>query len=144
MRDKRPVDELSIQELERILAIRKREARLSQLRRYEDAGRVVARDRKPTSNALENADNIAPRPVLENTNPKPQSANLTEAVIPDGYYEADPLFEDEFESRQPHLTRNKGSGKGNLFGKVWNRTLLVVELAAVAGLIFVFVTLLQT
>jgi len=117
---------------------------LSQLRRYEDAGRVVARDRKPTINAVNNADNIVPRPALENTNPPPQTANLAEANIPDGYYEADPLFEDEFESRQPHLTRNKGSGKGNLFGKVWNRTLLVVELAAVAGLIFVFVTLLQT
>ena len=31
MRDKRPVDELSIEELERVLAIRKREARLARL-----------------------------------------------------------------------------------------------------------------
>jgi len=39
MRDKRPVDELSIEELERILAIRKRELRLERAERY--AGRRV-------------------------------------------------------------------------------------------------------
>jgi sortase A len=41
MRDKRPVDELSIEELERILAIRKREARLARLRHHGDQERVL-------------------------------------------------------------------------------------------------------
>jgi hypothetical protein len=44
MRDKRPVDELSIEELERILRIRKREARLGRLRNYE--GRQVSPERR--------------------------------------------------------------------------------------------------
>ncbi|MBL8130999.1 MAG: hypothetical protein JNL42_04010, partial [Anaerolineae bacterium] len=41
MRDKRPVDELSIDELERILAIRKREERQKQLERMRRAGRLI-------------------------------------------------------------------------------------------------------
>src|SRR5262245_12106228 len=41
MRDKRPVDELSIEELERILAIRKREERQRQLQRMQRSGRVI-------------------------------------------------------------------------------------------------------
>jgi len=41
MRDKRPVDELSIEELEKILAIRKREEREKRLDRMKRAGRVV-------------------------------------------------------------------------------------------------------
>lgn len=41
MRDKRPVDELSIEELERILAIKKREQRMARSERYRDRGRVL-------------------------------------------------------------------------------------------------------
>lgn len=41
LRDKRPVDELSIEELERILAIRRREARQMQMERMRKAGRVI-------------------------------------------------------------------------------------------------------
>ena len=41
MRDKRPVDELSIEELEIILSIKKREARQERLRRFSGQGRVV-------------------------------------------------------------------------------------------------------
>ena len=39
MRDKRPVDELSIEDLERVLAIRKRETRQKRLQRYVNEGR---------------------------------------------------------------------------------------------------------
>ena len=42
MRDKRAVDELSIEELERVLAIRKREARQERLQRLQAQGRRVA------------------------------------------------------------------------------------------------------
>ncbi len=41
MRDRRPVDELSIEELERILAIRKREARQARLQKLGTQGRRV-------------------------------------------------------------------------------------------------------
>ena len=42
MRDKRPVDELSLAELERILAIRRREERQKQVARMARDGRVIA------------------------------------------------------------------------------------------------------
>jgi hypothetical protein len=42
MRDKRPVDELSIEELERVLAIRRREDRQKQLQRMQRNGRVMS------------------------------------------------------------------------------------------------------
>src|SRR5258708_20710188 len=145
MRDKRPVDELSIQELERILEIRKREARLSQLRRYEDAGRVAAGDQKPLVNVP--VEQAVPPPEQKQAVPEPQATIDDEPAIPDEYYEADPLFEDEYEARRKRRARSKRKagniGKSSL-GKVWNRLLLVVELVAVVGLVFVFVTLLQT
>ncbi|MCI0713828.1 MAG: sortase [Chloroflexi bacterium] len=41
MRDKRPVDELSVEELERILAIKRREERMSRFRQHKDDQRTV-------------------------------------------------------------------------------------------------------
>jgi sortase A len=61
MRDKRPVDELSIEELERILAIRKREARMQRLQRMQRDGRLVAGE-APESPAA------APQPALASAN----------------------------------------------------------------------------
>ena len=39
--DRRPVDELSTEELEQALAIRKREERLKRVRRMRESGRLV-------------------------------------------------------------------------------------------------------
>ncbi|MEO0598854.1 MAG: hypothetical protein AAF126_22280, partial [Chloroflexota bacterium] len=52
MPDRRPVDELSIEELERVLSLKKREARQKNLRRMRTTGRVI--DTSPQS---------APQPV---------------------------------------------------------------------------------
>lgn len=41
MKDRRPVDNLTIEELERVLAIKKREAREGRLRRYRSSGRAL-------------------------------------------------------------------------------------------------------
>ncbi|MCL4253775.1 MAG: hypothetical protein KJ043_08350, partial [Anaerolineae bacterium] len=46
-RDKRPVDELSIEELERVLTIRKREMREKQMARMKKTGRVLSTDVAP-------------------------------------------------------------------------------------------------
>src|SRR5258708_27212620 len=137
MRDKRPVDDLSIQELERILAIRKREARLSQLRRYEDAGRVVARDQKPLVHQTVNEP--VPPPAENHPVPEPQAAIQADPHIPDEYYEADPLFEDQYEARRKRRARSKRTSQGTFsFGKVWNRLLLVVQLLEVRRVAIVF------
>lgn len=59
MRDRRSVDELSIEELEQVLAIKKRQAREATLRRLQGEGRIVevnaARDTAPPSAAARNA-----------------------------------------------------------------------------------------
>lgn len=42
MRDKRPVDELSIEEIEQIIAVKRREARQAQMQRMQRTGRVIS------------------------------------------------------------------------------------------------------
>lgn len=78
MRDRRRVDELSIEELERILAIRKREARRQRLRRQRKSGRVLPHD--------ENADSGAPPepladPIAERNQPKPLGRRIAGAGL---------------------------------------------------------------
>jgi sortase A len=64
MRDRRPVDELSIEELEQILRIKKREARQARLQRLEDAGR--RRGDIPVSEAADAPprDTRSERPII--------------------------------------------------------------------------------
>lgn len=130
MRDKRPVDELSIEELERILAVRKREARQERLRRYENQGR-----RLPTASA-----SVEPTPppqqheAAEHIPPiePPVTYDLTDEV---------PRFEDdldeEFEAvgrKQPKPSSN-GHQAGPRSRKKWDRMLLAVEVFAVLGIV---------
>jgi sortase A len=148
MRDKRPVDELPIEELERILAIRKREARLARVRRYE--GRRVA-----TGIEIEDIDE-APEPVDDAVDDSAdqksgEAAAVTTAApssvaVPKDYYDGEPQFEDELDSWQrPEPRRSsKRSTQGKPAAIIWNRALLVVEVAAVLGLIFLFVSLFQS
>ncbi|MBI5668885.1 MAG: sortase [Chloroflexi bacterium] len=128
MRDKRPVDELSIEELERILAIRKREERQKNLGRLERAGRVVAE--KPATVALTpnlspggRGENVLPSPVPEGNASKPANGNGSAA----------PAFEDDGEADY----RPTGKGADERFWRSFvNQSLLLVEVAAVIGLVF--------
>ncbi len=130
MRDKRPVDELSIEELERILAVRKREARLARLRRYE--GRRLA-----TPGGEE--------AVLDEAEPEPdtEAPAATEPPVqaePDIYDDGTPRFEDELDE-----LRRGGPRKGQNRAAIWwNRLLLLVEVSAALGLVFLFVTLFES
>ncbi len=132
MRDKRPVDELSVEELERILAIKRREARQNQLTRMHQSGRVVtpeahepkpARSIDPVEAAL--ARMTAPAGL---TNAAPTAP--TEPVIEIG---GAPRFDDHADNAQPRqretvvyapVTKRKRS-------KWMDRTLLLVEVMAV-------------
>jgi sortase A len=119
MRDKRPVDELSIEELERILAIRKREERMRKLKRMERAGRIVGTTEAAAPPVTPAA--AARLPVV--TAP----ATVPSSVVVDGG--PAPRFEDEVDGpARPDQSR---------FWKTFlNQTLLVVEAAAVIGLVF--------
>ena len=117
MRDRRPVDELSIEELEAVLRLRKREARLERLRQRpgEPEGRDLLADQE--SGSVENATTagmISPRSV---------PAQRYSAVIQDAA------------QKRPHAIH---------WGWVWNRFLLVVEILAVLGLLAVTAQMLVT
>jgi sortase A len=189
MRDRRPVDELSIEELERILAIRKREERQKRVNQLRSRGRVlevpaaqpaanppappatieepaapvVARPGKRQPEAVSAPGDtpeepaLFPAPALESVlmgamgqaaAPSPAqppvrvalAASPPPAAVIDDY---DPSFEDE---PAPARTRadDASAPPAKRKGGIVNRLLLLVEIAAVAGLVFIGVNLLLT
>jgi sortase A len=142
MRDKRPVDELSIEELERILAIRKREARQDRMRRYEPR-------RVGTPPAPESASS-APDDHGEIPADVPNALSISVSVpppepVPVMAIPSEPAFDDEeprFEDDSMRSARiHADPAARSLRALLWNRALLAVEIVAVGGLVYLFVTL---
>jgi sortase A len=121
MRDKRPVDELSIDELERILAIRKREERQKQLQRMQRSGRVVAQ--QP----------IVGKPPTAEIPPPAKVAAVEKPSTPVDPAHA-PRFEDEVDEVEIVAAEKRGDD-GRLWRAFVNRSLLVIEVLAVVGLV---------
>lgn len=129
MRDKRPVDELTIEELERILAIRKREQRQGNMARMQRAGRVVAVEPPP---APVEAAPPAPAPAVSPGKQHPAAVFATvPAVSPL------PTFEDA--PQQPAAQANSTFWKGFL-----STALVLVEVGAVAGIAIIGFMLFQS
>lgn len=145
MGDRRSVDELSIEELERILAIRKREARQERLRRYDGRGRRVAVPVVP---------DVAETPVLAASKPEPEplpqrheAAAELEPVEPPVTYDITdevPRFEDDEEprpARRPHAVpageaaQEKRARRRSTF----DRVLMAVEIVGMIGIVAVLV-----
>lgn len=133
MRDKRPVDELSIEELERILAIRRREERQGRLNRMRSTGRVVSQtppgavQHPPAAAILPSAPTAAPAPALA---PAPPATN--------GAGDPHPRFDDEADALRADPERDR-------FWKAFvNQALLLVEIAAIVGLVYLGYTLVQS
>jgi sortase A len=145
MRDKRTVDDLSIDELERILAIRKREARQERLQRLEAQGRRV-----PFAAPLDDP----PDPPA----PPPQQHEAAEDIPrlepPVTYDITDdvPRFEDELEVESEQQRREQPAPAPAAVPPVaagapvrhvsrrraaWDKLLLAVEVIAVVGVIAV-------
>jgi sortase A len=117
MPDRRTVDDLSIEELETILAIRKRAAREARLKRLRAEGRV-----------LNVAESDAPAP--------PITPPLESIAASPSYYHVSEVPEDDKPRRRIHLF------PGRRTIKTWrDRFLLLIEIGAVAGLIFVVVAM---
>ncbi|MDX1994586.1 MAG: sortase [bacterium] len=159
MRDKRPVDELSIEELERILAIKKREARQQQLQRMKQAGRVVEDSRpaisRPTPDGHKRPTpaNEAVSPVIPAVDEPPlvvptipltatpaetlnghasenSRSNAASAMRSVARFEDDPDDVDDDSARSPRLD--------NRVAKLFmDRALLLVEIGAVLALVYV-------
>jgi sortase A len=143
MRDRRPVDELSIEELERLLAIRKREARQQRLRRFEDRGRRVP-IAAPVDQVTEAEDRSASAPTL----PQQHEAALDmEPVEPPVSYDITddvPRFEDDIETeRKQHRPKQPKRAQastvlasdGSPPRALWDTILLGVEMVGVAGIV---------
>ncbi|GAB4511982.1 MAG: hypothetical protein OHK0046_10820 [Anaerolineae bacterium] len=156
MRDKRPVDELSIEELERILAIKKREARQTQLNRMQRSGRVVAASTAPTGTPPP-VSAPTQRPALPETlTPAANGHALTKAqptapvLTPAGdvveVSQITPRFEDDPDEAVMDAVTGGYREQKKRQDAVWRRfvngTLLLVEVAAVFGLIYISVSLL--
>jgi sortase A len=144
MRDKRPVDEISIEDLERILAIRKREVRQKRLQRYVDEGR-----RLPAASPVD----LPPEPLPM---PPPHQHEAAEDVpmveMPVTYDITDdvPRFEDELENevgprpKAHHRSSRPSRGGSYMAGAsrrraTWDRILLAVEVLGVIGVVLVLV-----
>lgn len=123
MADKRTVDELSIEELERVLAIKKRQARQAQLQRLQASGRVVS-SASPEPSARMGATTAAM--AGQNAIPRATQAGF-EA-------DDDPLALELAPPRQ----RDDG-----LWRRFLDRSLLLIEVAAFAGIVGLGVLMLQ-
>lgn len=145
MPDKRSVDDLSIEELERILAIKKREARMARLTAMERGGRRVpvpppkteflpTQSQRPEE-AREPDDSAADEPT-----PTPE-IDPRAAYEPEFYEEV--AFEDELRARRRTKPKPKADPRKQRI-VWWNRGLVAVEIAAVVGLIALMVGLLDS
>lgn len=130
MSDKRNIDELSVEELERILSVKKREARQTRLQRMKGSGRVIETSDKPlpvstpVSPVRENKDAL-PEHRIEINPDKVQKRKVV------------PEFEDAIDMRD----FKKQSNAGRIWRMFVDRSLLLVEVAAVVGLIVLGVLL---
>ena len=149
MRDKRPVDELSIEELERILAIKRREARQNQLSRMRQSGRLVENgaqhvDSAPVEVRPPTLPPTVDAPIVVEASPQPQSLENTDSrglarqppTSPpvqkpggDGAIVINGVRFDDEPAPQPARPKNRASRR-------WmDRLLLLVEIAAVIGIV---------
>jgi sortase A len=143
MRDRRPVDELSIDELERLLAIRKREARQQRLRRFEDRGRrvpIVA----PVDQVIADEDRSAHGLALPQQHEAALDMNPVEPPVSYDITDDVPRFEDDIETerkqrRSKHPKRTQASpvlaSDGSRPRALWDTILLGVEMVGVAGIV---------
>ncbi|MFN8376890.1 MAG: class D sortase [Anaerolineae bacterium] len=138
MRDKRPVDELSIEELERVLAIRKREERQRQLQRMQRSGRVMTAQEngeKPKNTPLV----VSEKPKNSDTGPIPAPQTVpTTASQSTPQPTVTPRFDDEFDE---DYTAPRKEDNNRIWRAFVNRSLLLVEVLAVVGLVLLGVNL---
>lgn len=142
MRDKRPVDELTIEELERILAIKKREARMGQLQRMKRSGRIVAPAEENKPAAPQPVIPVSPQPkAADSPNDKPDAAEFQDAPSAEEKNTALPRFEDDPDGViYDRVDRDR---QDQAWRRFVNFVLLLVEVAAVVGLIFISFNLLN-
>ncbi len=126
MPDRRIVDELTIEELEQILIVKRREARRERMQRLRELGRI------PAEAALPNED-MAAFVVGANqagTIVDPQTARQRA-------YDLEPLGNKKRRGRKGRNRRERQSN--SRFGRIRDKVLLVLEVGALLGLVAILV-----
>jgi sortase A len=133
MADKRNVDDLTVEELERVLAIKKRDARQEQMRRMKRTGRVI----EPEQAVPPSLETIKVQPVTPDNQLPSETVSIPATSVEKR--KVRPEFEDDIGDVKGHKSKHKSKVDNN--NAVWRRfvdfSLLLVEIAAVIGLIFI-------
>lgn len=135
MRDKRPVDELTVEELERILAIKKREERQQKLQRMQRSGRIVPSEAEkvvpisaPSAAPEIDLSALTAKPAAQPVAAQPQPKLAPIPVV----REVSPHFEDESDGYK----KVQKADASRFWRSFVNQSLLLVEVGAVVGLVF--------
>jgi len=126
MKDRRTVDELSIEELEEVLRVRKREARMERLRRLGDAAQARG------------FDPLAPEPIEPSAHPLPTEHRRFEDTGATAQYRPHALDE-PVAGDEPERPRRRIR-----WDWLRDKSLLVIELGVLVGLALVLLSSLET
>ena len=125
MPDRRTVDELTIEELEQILIIKRRESRAGRMQRLRDVGRI------PSDVALPNED-LAAIPVGASPSDGEKQLDSTGRWV----FDVEPLKGAKHRDRHK---RQRQRPPVSRWGRMRDRLLLVLEIGALAGLAVVLI-----
>lgn len=137
MRDKRPVGDLSVEELERILAVKRREQRMARFRHQQDNGRQLAVP-PPDAPVAPTSDEMAPSslPVATTTSVPIEQDDPQDELAPVVFEDLDAVyFVDEPHTKS--LEANQLLDPGSSWRRYFNLGLLGIEVLAVVGLVAV-------
>jgi len=140
MRDKRTVDQLDISELERILALKKREARQAQLRRLKAEGRVIEPNGQAEPDNRQ-ADGREPASGDLYSDPNGLPAQTVTAG-PGMVRPATPHFEEDVEP--PAFAKRKNETEQRIWRTFVDRSLTLIEVLAVVGLVALGIGMFQS
>lgn len=133
MADKRTVEDLSVEELERVLAIKRREDRQARLQRMKQSGRVIETVDAPPPNPSP----VQAPPAHSDASGLPaQTIEISKDAV--SRRRVVPEFEDAIDR---HEYQRKDSRAGEIWRKFVDRSLLFVEMGAVIGLVVLGFTL---
>lgn len=121
MSDRRTVNELTIEELEQLLIVKRREARADRMRRLAEIGRLPAQAALPHEDLATNASDAAGNGMV----PGPASP-------PGRPFEVEPLGRKSRRKQKKRPARSR-------FGRLRDKMLLVLEVGALVGLVTVLI-----
>ncbi|MCA9883911.1 MAG: class D sortase [Anaerolineae bacterium] len=142
MADKRSVDQLTVAELERALAIKRRQERQTRLQRMKDAGRLIDSN-PPTPPPQQQPDPLAILDEMDFSDPDGLPAQTIELQPEARQVTAGrPAFDDEVEP--PEFAKRKNDVDQHIWRTFVSRSTMLIEVAAFVALIVLGVMMAQS